>query len=159
MKKSIEDRFWAKVNKHSGIFGVDSNMSTQCWEWTGALYPNGYGWFALGRRSEGTIGAHRMSWRLTYGTLDDQYILHECDNRRCVRPDHLFQGTQKTNIRDMMDKGRAPQMRAKLTIKDVIAIRQSASDGMSQMKIAVLFGISKTMVAHIIHRRRWKDID
>lgn len=50
-----------------------------------------------------------MSYEVNVGPIPaGLYVLHRCDNRLCVRPDHLFLGTQGDNIRDMFDKGRQP---------------------------------------------------
>jgi hypothetical protein len=76
-----------------------------CWEWTGALHRNGYGAFKL--RDGRQMLAHRFAWELANGAVPEGLnVLHQCDNRRCVRPDHLFVGTQRENIRDMVAKGR-----------------------------------------------------
>jgi len=64
-----------------------------------------------GRITDGTgerIGAHCFSWALHYGPVPDgQFVLHHCDNPLCVRPDHLFTGSQAENLADMRAKGRA----------------------------------------------------
>lgn len=89
----VEQRFWSKVRK-----------STGCWEWCGS-YRGIYGQFALRRGTNG--GAHRASWILTYGEIKDGlWVLHKCDNPKCVRPDHLFLGTTQDNTADRNAKGR-----------------------------------------------------
>lgn len=86
-------RFWARVSK-----------SASCWLWTGARAPNGYGHIL----ARGVIVAvHRLSWEVHAGPIPDGLcVLHRCDIRHCVRPDHLFLGTHRDNSADMIRKGR-----------------------------------------------------
>ena len=86
------DRFWAKVDK-----------SGDCWEWTGAINNKGYGQIRIHWKC---YLAHRASYLIHYGEINKPALLHSCDNRKCVRPDHLREGTVKENNRDMADKGR-----------------------------------------------------
>lgn len=97
MKRTIQPpdrRFWSKVN-----------ISTSCWNWIGCLNNKGYGEFRVWKTwSE---YAHRFSWALHFGPIPNGLkVLHRCDNPRCVRPDHLFLGTQADNVADMLAKGR-----------------------------------------------------
>jgi len=78
-----------------------------CWLWLGTKMTTGYGQFRLSPPKRATVGAHRMSWELYHGPIPDgMYVLHKCDVRACVRPDHLFLGSQKDNVHDMISKGR-----------------------------------------------------
>lgn len=83
--------------------------NTGCWLWVGAQYGNGYGHFTIGTRKLGykTYSAHRVSFTINVGGIKNGlFVLHKCDVRACVNPDHLFLGTQKDNIRDCLKKKR-----------------------------------------------------
>lgn len=73
-----------------------------CWEWSGLRSARGYGRFGHDSRR-----AHRIAWELTFGPVPDGLLVcHTCDNPPCIRPEHLFLGTDADNARDMVAKGR-----------------------------------------------------
>lgn len=134
-----------------------------CWEWTGGLFSFGYGSIKVvlepGRYQ--AQQAHRVSYELHHGPIPAGLLVcHRCDNPICVRPDHLFLGTNSDNMRDMHAKGRAnlkrgaTNARAKLSEDDVREIRALAGT-MPQRKIAARFGISQGQVCRIVLRTRW----
>lgn len=156
-------RFWDKVDKHSGTYGDDGQYETECWTWTASL-KNGYGelWYIDKRWY-----THRLSWLLHFGELFDGIcVLHKCDNRKCVRPDHLFLGTKGDNNRDTAQKGRTRGGSdpgeacgaSKLNNEQVLAIRTAYQNGDRQRQIARQFSIGKTTVASIVTRRTWRHI-
>jgi len=78
--------------------------SSGCWHFTGAINTTGYG--VVGFKGK-VWQAHRLSYYFHNGAIPDGLmVLHKCDNRRCVNPDHLFLGTAKDNTQDMINKGR-----------------------------------------------------
>lgn len=82
---------------------VDKTMD--CWEWTGARHPHGYGWAPFKR--DGERLAHRVSYLISKGPIPEgMHILHSCDNPPCVNPDHLRAGTRRENALDMHERGR-----------------------------------------------------
>lgn len=101
VRATLEERFWAKVD-----------TSGSCWVWTANCIKdkNGnrrYGLIGAGRRGEGMLYAHRVSWELHNGPIPKGLkVLHRCDNPQCVNPKHLFLGTQLDNVMDMYRKGR-----------------------------------------------------
>lgn len=96
-------RFWAKVNRSGPTVPHIPGISN-CWLWTGKPMNHGYGSMKAGGR---TILAHRLSWVLTNGAIPEGLcVLHRCDVRLCIRPDHLWIGTKAQNNADMMAKGR-----------------------------------------------------
>lgn len=143
----------------------------ECWEWTGARAPKGYGVFGVG---EAKTRAHRVAWILSHRTPipAGMFVMHRCDNPPCVRPDHLFLGTPKENMDDMHAKGRHPNDRgdfsrfvrgedhhsSKLTQRDVEDIRFFSALGWSQRKLAREFGVSQRAIWAVIHRKVWAHV-
>ena len=93
--------FWDRVDRTEG-----------CWVWMGARVSKGYGNLWHGGKS---ISAHRHAWELTVGPIPPgMHVLHHCDNPPCVRPDHLWLGTNRENQIDSRDKGRRAHLASRL---------------------------------------------
>lgn len=127
------ERFWNHVTKGNG-----------CWEWSGALEREGYGklWLTGNR----TALAHRLSWEIHHGEVPRDDVLHRCDNRLCVNPDHLFLGTQADNVHDMVAKERH---RRKLSAAQVEEVQRLLELGELQRVLAERFGVSQAAISKI----------
>lgn len=151
--------FWSLVLK-----------SDYCWEWQ-ACRVSGYGNY----RYEGRMQkAHRISWLLSFGPIPlDMCVLHRCDNRSCVRPDHLFLGTVDDNNKDRANKGRSKgtfvsghchpaslrrgekHWQAKLRDTDILEIKRLYSSGSRQKDLGIKFCIHSSTVSRIV-RNQWR---
>ena len=134
-----------------------------CWEWTGARMNNGYGeWRWARERGRGKkITAHRASYMLYVGEIPSgMFVCHKCDNRGCVRPDHLFLGTASDNNKDCAEKGRRPKREAhwnaRLNCESVTEIRRLRSRGLYQREIAALMGVSRGAVNDVLNAYTWR---
>ncbi len=141
-----EERFWKYVDK-SGVH----------WLWTGARVYS-YGKFKLRGLSE---RAHRVSYAIAHGGCPgDKDVLHRCDTPGCIRPDHLFLGTDIENVADKVSKNRQARLSganspcAKLTEEEVIAI---FFDPRPQRVIAKHFKTWQSTVWHIKHGSSWQS--
>ena len=154
MDKSIINRFWLKVDK-----------TDTCWNWTASLIHSGYGRFTINGI---TWSAHRVSWIIHNGNIpkDNNYcgtmfVLHKCDNPKCVNPDHLFIGTCADNHKDMVKKGRAPIGEtvgtSRFTDTQIRVIR-TYYPAITQMKLAEIFGTQQSAISKIILRKTWKHV-
>jgi hypothetical protein len=138
-----------------------------CWEWTAYLNYLGYGvvsWHWRGKSK--STGAHRLAYEIWVGPIPDKLcVLHKCDNRKCINPDHLYVGTQAQNMRDMAERGGRKGIgcgdkngRAKLTMKQARQIRKIYSTGNhSQDSIATKFGVSQFAVSRIVRNKRYVE--
>ena len=147
-----DNRFWTKVDK-----------SGECWIWKGCIGKE-WGYGSLGRHKR-TWLAHRWAWTLTYGAIPTgKLICHHCDNPPCVNPEHLFIGTDKDNANDRDQKGRHGKAlgeknpHAKLSANKIRSIRKLCADGLSQSKVAKLFGVTQGSIHLIVSRKQWRHI-
>lgn len=153
---SVEARFWAKVDKRGPVV---RRVLGHCWVWTAALY-RGYGVFApIGTK---TVLAHRLSWRFAFGA-PKACVLHKCDNRRCVRPSHLFEGTRLDNNLDKKAKQRQcrgeTRPLSKLTDASVEQMRSDwASGDYTQRELGERYGVCQPIVSRTVRGQRWRHI-
>lgn len=95
-----------------------------CWLWTGYRNKDGYGKFQISR-SENDL-AHRVSWKLFKRAIPvGKCVLHRCDVPACVNPKHLFIGTQRQNVLDMFEKGRANRAKGERNAKARLTTEQA----------------------------------
>ena len=87
---------------------------------------------------------------------DTGFVLHTCDNRKCCNPAHFIVGTYSENQKDAYNKRRRVQPKgqhhtnAKLTNRQARAIREAYSNGQTQMKLAVTYGVSQRVISLIV---------
>lgn len=149
---TLLERFWKKVLKA----GPD-----ECWEWQAYRGKSGYGSFSFQGDSR---EAHRIAWILTYGTISEGLcVLHKCDNRGCVNPNHLWLGTKGANNTDREIKGRSSDKHGennpnvKLTITDVQVIRERRAAGEILAQIAKDYQVTPSAIRHTVSKRNWKE--
>lgn len=165
--------FWRRVEKTPG-----------CWLWRGTIVRGGYGHVSI---NDETIKAHRVSWEIHKGAIPEGLrVLHHCDVRCCVRPEHLFLGTAAANSKNMVLKGRhrngngkgaAKGLRSgaytkpwrrprgerhgnsKLTCEIVKEIRTRLATGESQESIAKDVRVCQTAVSAVHRRKTWNHVE
>lgn len=115
--------------------------NTGCHFWTGAQV-HGYGSVRINYKH---YRAHRAAWEMYRGPIPEgMCVLHKCDTRLCVNPDHLFLGDHADNNLDMMRKGR---MHTKLSEEDVRAIRGIV--GRTHVDVAREYGVTPEHIGRI----------
>jgi hypothetical protein len=146
----ILNNFWTKVKK-----------TETCWLWIGGVHKNGYGAFTVLRHH---LTPHRFSWTLHKGEIPEGYwVLHKCDVRLCVNPEHLFIGDRDMNISDMVLKNRQAKGTTsgvcKFTEEQVREIRMSYVPWKTSMQsLADKYGVTVNSIFQIVHRKTWRHI-
>jgi hypothetical protein len=127
------------------------------------------------RRADGkrtSSRASRVAWELANGPIPDGLLVcHKCDNPACVNVEHLFLGTHKDNMEDMVRKGRwnvggkqrgskgEKHGQAKLTDAQVMEIRRLyAFGGITCKELAVRYGIVQGIVSAIVNHKTWRHL-
>jgi hypothetical protein len=150
--------------------------NTGCWLWARAALRAGYGIAVVDGRRWYT---HRLAYEAYVGPIGPMQVCHKCDTPACVNPDHLFLGTQRDNMRDMIAKGRKrnacgdengtrlrPEPRprgdrhptAKLTNEIIPILRARAAAGETTRALAREYGVTGPVVWFAIRGVTWKHI-
>lgn len=147
---TFEARFWEKVQK-----------TVSCWLWMGSK-SDGYGSI---RYNGKPTKAHRVSWIMHFGPIPKtKHVLHKCDNRPCVNPEHLWLGTNTDNVLDRVAKGRSAALKgsrnphAVLDEAQVVLILNKILSGYSLRLIANEHKVAKSTIKNIKQRRTWKHV-
>lgn len=155
---SLEQRFafWLKRCK---------KKPSECWEWPSLINDHGYGILFFHYRR---YRAHRISWRIAKGSIPvGKFVLHRCDNRRCINPRHLWLGNHQDNMDDMRTKGRSNRIphanpvrgeavgSAVLNREQVMAIYQ---DPRGQKTIGREYGVNRISVRNIKRGKTWSHV-
>ena len=151
------ERFWSKVDRRG-----------ECWLWTAGVFmgtagdlpgDRGYGQFHWRGRPD---YAHRVSWEMCYGELPEgRMVCHRCDNRSCVRPDHLYLGDAGTNSADAVRRGRSRTQGVRGSahanaLLDEDAVLDIYSKAESQRAYMERYGVARTTVSNIQRGVTWR---
>ena len=142
---------------------ISADEAGSCWVWQGSMFSTGYG------QARNTT-AHRMSWEVHRGPIPTGgHVLHTCDNRRCVNPEHLYIGGNAENRRDACARNRYPgeakSSRAKLTADQVAELKRIRRDEMPDISrerasklLSARFPLSHLSIRCILAGTRWAHI-
>lgn len=158
-------------------FMAKVNVTETCWLWTGGRYPNGYGRICVHQKF---FSVHRFSYSRFRGAIPPGLcVCHHCDVRACVRPDHLFLGTNAENTADRHRKGRdasgsrngaythperVPEVRgerngqAKLTESDVHEAKALSLQGVSGRRIGARLGVDGSAISRLLCGKTWSHV-
>jgi HNH endonuclease len=144
-----------------------------CWEWLGNIDTYGYGRIYFNGKM---TKAHRLSYIIFKNEIPKNlWVLHKCDNRSCVNPDHLFLGTSAENIADMVKKGRQAKGEkhrqalrglrvgiknpaAKLSEDQIVHIRELYEIGHTQKALAQSFKVVRSTIGRVVRKTHWKHL-
>jgi hypothetical protein len=162
-----------KANTRQGIWKhIKVGGPDECWEWQKKRNHHGYGEYSIKHVSH---RAHKVVYELANNVTlppisqyrpkrGDQLVLHSCDNPPCCNPKHLFLGTHKSNMEDMVKKGRRHNFngergqRAKLTNAQANLIRARLAKGVPQKELAEEYKVSQCTISSIKHNKVYRSV-
>ena len=151
------ERFWQKIN-------FPNDHINECWEWTACIHKvKGYGRFGVDGR---IVDSHVFSYIIHFGDRNGLYVLHKCNNRSCVNPNHLYLGTQLDNMKDRrnanhyysqvgsknpnskLNEDKVKEMLTKIWNNEFATIKE----------VANYYGVSRECIYPILSGRKWTQI-
>lgn len=141
---------------------IRKGQPNECWEWKGIRNHANYG--TVTHRSL-HFGAHRVAFIIATG-IDPtgKMVCHKCDNPPCCNPSHLFLGTCRDNVQDMIQKGRRRiyegigHHSAKLSPEIAREIRHKSKNGTATRRgMAQFYGVNRATIDKILSGKTWAD--
>ena len=162
----MSEGFYVPDSDYMRFFQKMVKVESGCWEWQAARDKDGYGIFTFHGKP---WRAHRWSYyAFNDGLGQGMFILHACDNPRCVNPAHLSLGTQQENEDDKTNKGRRPSQAGEinsqsvLTVKDVIAIKEILRRHHGKRGIVKFIGdwysVTPQCISNIKSGKAWSEV-
>lgn len=151
---------WHKENFFSKIKKKEEN---DCWLWTGAKMPNGYGEVSINSK---TYGTHIVAFYLNIGVWPNGYLIrHSCNNRLCCNYKHLLDGSYADNNKDTRDNGNwksitqigSDNYLTDLTENDIKEIRWLANF-ITQKELGNKYNLSESSIYSIVNHLTWKHV-
>lgn len=152
LQEEYARRFWRKVD----------SSGDGCWEWLAYRRSNGYGQVMVAPGKY--YGAHIVSYALSVGPIPPGHVVcHKCDHPPCVRPEHLFLGTQSENTLDMFSKQRGTRSRGSQRSNARLnedAVRRIRADVDTPVRLlAQEYGVSEHAIYAVRRREKWAHVD
>ena len=146
MSGSLKERLLAKT----------TILDNGCWEFTGGHDSWGYGAiYHEGRQ----LGAHKASWIAHKGEVGNSHVLHTCDNRSCINPDHLYLGSHQDNMKDRDLRGRQFSGLTRLSEEEVREIKNFLGTTSRTLEdIGRQFNVTKHTIFDIKRERTWSHV-
>ena len=133
--------------------------NTGCWFWLATHFKSGYPQFFWGRENgkEKTVKGHRAAWRIYKGEITENLmVLHKCNNRKCVNPEHLYLGNHAQNMKDRDDCGHTSKWDKRYNFKRndelVAKVMDLKNRGFISDDIAKELNIGRTTVYRCFHQ-------
>lgn len=151
-----------KLNIESKTFKI---TESGCWEWQRSRAGRGYGTISFHHKN---YYLHRAIYRILIGKVSNEMdVLHKCDNPPCFNPNHLFLGTAKDNVEDMIKKGRMnyismPGIKngmCKFSNQIVSEIRKDYKSGIQPRYLRAKYKISHAQLWRITSNRTRKEVE
>ena len=146
----------------SRLFAEHTVADGECLIWQRSKDRHGYG--QIGLRGKTKI-AHRLSYWINIGPIPEgMHVLHSCDRRDCVNPEHLRTGTNADNVVDKLSRGRqfrgmdSPVSNQIITDADILEIRRLRERGLLYREIGEIFQYSRENVSCICRRKTWRHV-
>lgn len=161
-----DERFYKRIGIERIMDKIVVDEQTGCWNWIGAKDRAGYGVLVSAiNYDKRQLPAHRVMFYKVNGRLAN-WACHKCNNKSCVNPEHIYDGTPADNARDRTESGQVVGQRgeehheAKLTESDIRFIRSiPVSVRGSGFRLAERFGVSPSLISVIRSGKYWKHLD